>query len=131
MSFDDLDADLKNYSFAIIHCNSNWEPSDLMPAEYIEGFQENTINDYRYSFNTLQKFTHYNAIFPNNSMRITKSGNYILKVFVDGNPENIAITKRFMVYQNKIIIQSKVSAASIIADRNYKQEIDFTINQNE
>ncbi len=130
LSFDDLDADLKNYSFAIIHCNSNWEPSDLMPAEYIEGFQENTINDYRYSFNTLQKFTHYNAIFPNNSMRITKSGNYILKVFVDGNPENIAITKRFMVYQNKIIIQSKVSAASIIADRNYKQEIDFTINHN-
>lgn len=127
LSFDDLDADLKNYSYTLIHCNSNWDPSDLMPAEYMDGFQENTINDYHYSFNTIQKYTHYNTVFPNETMRITKSGNYILKVFVDGNPENIVITKRFMVYQNKIIIQAKVSAASIIADRNYKQEIDFTI----
>jgi hypothetical protein len=128
LSFDDLDADLKNYSYTLIHCNANWEPSDLQPAEYIDGFADNTITDYRYSFNTLQKFTHYNAVFPNNATRITKSGNYILKVYMDGNPENIVITKRFMVYQNKISIVSKVTAASIIEDRNYKQELDFTIN---
>lgn len=128
LSFDDLDADLKNYSYSIIHCNSNWEPSGLMPAEYIDGFQDNTINDYRYSFNTLQKFTHYNAVFPSNSMRITKSGNYILKVYLDGNPDDIAITRRFMVYQNKIMIEGKVTPASIISDRNFKQEVDFTIN---
>jgi hypothetical protein len=128
LSFDDLDADLKNYSYTIIHCNSNWEPSGLMPAEYIDGFQDNTINDYRYSFNTLQKYTHYNAVFPNNTMKITKSGNYILKVFLDGDSENIAITRRFMVYENKIMIDAKVIPASIISDRNFKQEIDFTIN---
>lgn len=128
LSFDDLDADLKNYSYTLIHCNANWEPSDLQPAEYIDGFADNTITDYRYSFNTLQKFTHYNTVFPNNATRITKSGNYILKVYMDGNPENIVITKRFMVYQNKISIVSKVTAASIIEDRNYKQELDFTIN---
>ncbi len=128
LSFDDLDADLKNYSFTLIHCNAAWEPSDLMPAEYIDGFQENSINDYHYSFNTLQRYTHYNTFLPNNNMRITKSGNYILKVFLDGNPENIVITKRFRIYENKIIIQPKVFAASIIADRNFKQEIDFTIN---
>lgn len=128
LSFDDLDADLKNYSYTIIHCNSNWEPSGLIAAEYIDGFQENTINDYSYSFNTLQKFTHYNTIFPNNSMQITKSGNYILKVIVDGNAEDIVITRRFMVYQNRIMLNAKVTAASIISDRNYKQEIDFTIN---
>lgn len=128
LSFDDLDADLKNYSYTIILCNFNWEPSDLVAAEYIDGFAENTINDYRYSFNTLQNYTHYNAVFPNTTTRITKSGNYILKVFLDGNPDNIAITKRFMVYQNKLVINSKVTPASIISDRNFKQEIDFTIN---
>ncbi len=128
LSFDDLDADLKNYSYTIILCNYNWEPSDLVAAEYIDGFADNTINDYRYSFNTLQKFTHYNAVFPNNTTRITKSGNYILKVYLDGNPDNIVITRRFMVFQNKIMIDSKVTPASIISDRNFKQEIDFTIN---
>lgn len=128
LSFDDLDADLKSYSYTIIHCNANWEPSDLVPAEYIDGFLDNSINDYRYSFNTLQKFTHYTATFPNNSLRITKSGNYILKVYVDGNPDNIILTRRFMIHQNRVTIVSRVTQASIIEDRNYKQELDFTIN---
>jgi len=127
LSFDDLNAGYKAYSYTFIHCNANWQPSDLMTQEYIDGFADNNINDYSYSFNTLQKYTHYNATFPNGSTRFTKSGNYILKVYQDGNPDNIVITRRFVIYQNKISIQGRVSAASIIADRNYKQEIDFTI----
>ncbi len=128
LSFDDLDADLKNYSYTIIQCNANWEPSDLMANEYIDGFIENSVLDYRYSFNTLQKYTHYNFVFPNNSMRITKSGNYLLKVYLESNPENLIITRRFMVFQNKVAIESKVTAASIIEDRLFKHEIDFTID---
>ncbi len=129
-SFDELDADMKNYSYTFIHCNSNWQPSDLMPAEYIDGFQDNPITDYKYSFNTLQKYVHYNVVFPNSSSSITKSGNYILKVYQDGNPDNIIITKRFMVFQNKIMIQAKVSPPSDVSVRNYNQEVDFTINCN-
>lgn len=128
LSFDDLEADIKSYSYTLIHCNSNWVPSDLMPNEYIDGFLDNAINDYQYSFNTLQKFTHYNVTFPNSSLRITKSGNYILKVYQDNNPENIVLTRRFMVFQNKIVIESNVTAASIIEDRLFKHEIDFKIN---
>jgi hypothetical protein len=128
LSFDDLDADLKSYSYTLIHCNANWEPSDLVSAEFIDGFMDNNINDYRYSFNTLQKYTHYTATFPNNSLRITKSGNYVLKVYVDANPDDIVLTRRFMIHQNSLSIISRVTQASIIEDRNYKQELDFTIN---
>lgn len=128
LSFDDLDADLKNYAFTLIHCNLNWEPSDLVSAEYIDGFPETPVRDYRYSFNTLIKYIHYDAYFPTDNMKITKSGNYILKVFVEGSPDDIVLTKRFMVYENKVTIQPRVTAASIIADRNFKQEVDFTIN---
>src|SRR3989344_2340570 len=67
MSFDDMNAEVGNYSYTFIHCNANWEPSGLMTSEYIDGFIDNTINDYRYSFNTLQRYTHFNASFPNSS----------------------------------------------------------------
>lgn len=127
LGFDDLNAGFRTYSYTFIHCNADWKPSDLMTQEYIDGFAENNINEYSYSFNTLQKYTHYSATFPNSSTRFTKSGNYLLKIFQDGDPDNVVITKRFVIYQNKVSIQAKVSAASIISDRNYKQEIDFTI----
>jgi hypothetical protein len=128
LAFDDLDADLKTYSYTVIHCNANWEPSDLVSAEYIDGFSDNNINDYRYSLNTLQSFTHYTATFPNNSMRITKSGNYILKVYADGNPDDLVLTRRFMIQQNYVNIIGRVTQASIIEERNYRQELDFTID---
>lgn len=128
LSFDDLDADLKSYSFTVIHCDWDWKPSDLMSNEYIDGFSDNTINDYRYSFNTLQKYTHYNAVFPNENMRITKSGNYIVKVYSSENPNDVILTKRFMIYENLVTVTCRVQQASIIEDRNYKQELDFTID---
>lgn len=130
LDFDDLDADLKSYYYTILQCNENWEPSDLMVAEYIEGFTDNSINDHSYSINTIQKYTHYRAFFPNNSTRITKSGNYLLKVYLDSDPDRPVITKRFLIFDNKIQIDSRVTQASIIEDRNYKQELDFTINKN-
>ena len=73
LSFDDLDADSKNYYYTIIHCNANWEPSDIRDSEYIEGFIENQITDYKFSFNTMQNYTHYNLIIPNEDLNIRNS----------------------------------------------------------
>lgn len=128
LAFDDLNAELQNYSYTFIHCNANWEPSDLIASEFIDGFTDNAVNDYRYSSNTLQKYIHYSAVFPNNSIRFTKSGNYILKVYEDNNPDDLVLTRRFMICENRLSIEGEVKAASVIADRNYKQEIDFTID---
>ncbi|HET8962995.1 MAG TPA: DUF5103 domain-containing protein [Chitinophagales bacterium] len=128
LSFDDLSYELQNYSYTFIHCNANWEPSSLMSSEFIDGFADNSINNYRYSANTLQKYIHYSTTFPTNSTRFTKSGNYILKVYQNSDPDDLVLTRRFMIYDNKVNITGNISAASIIADRNYSQEIDFTIN---
>lgn len=128
LSFDDLDTDLKNYNYTIVHCNAYWQPSDLRPTEFIDGFQENYFSDYKYSFNTLQRYVHYNAYVPGNNMKITKSGNYIVKVYLDSNQEKLVLTKRFVVFENKISIKAKVTPSNITAERYYRQEVDFTIN---
>jgi hypothetical protein len=41
LSFDDLDFDKKNYTMSFEHCTANWEPSNLMQSEFINGFFEN------------------------------------------------------------------------------------------
>lgn len=127
LSFDDLDADLKNYSYTIVHCNYDWQPSDLIFSEYIDGFTENYINNYQYSFNTLQRYTNYSMVFPNDNLRITKTGNYLLKVYLDSDQENLVLTKRFMVFDERVAVKARVNQ-SLSEYRNYKQEVDFAIH---
>src|ERR1700741_1160701 len=59
LSFDDLDAYKKNYSISFVHCNAEWQPSDLMLSEYMTGFYEANIINFDYATNTIQKYTHY------------------------------------------------------------------------
>ena len=128
LSFDDLDSDSKNYRYTVIHCDASWNPSDrLLQSEYIDGFYDNGINDYQYSKNTLQKYVHYELLFPNESMKLTKSGNYLLKVYLDYDANDLVLTKRFMVVDERVNILADIHHATIVNDYNYKQEIDFSI----
>jgi hypothetical protein len=128
LRFDDLDADFKNYYYTIIHCDALWNPSDLMEYEYIEGFYQDLINNYFFSRNTRVAFTNYHLEFPNHNMKPLVSGNYILKVFVDGDPDNVALTRRFMVFEQRLAIEATVKQATNLNFRDTKQEIDFIIN---
>jgi len=128
LSFDDLSGELQSYKYTIIHCDANWTPSDLMPAEYIDGFTDDNISTYSSSFNTLQKYYHYELTFPTENLRPTKSGNYILKVYKDEDTdENLVFTRRFMIFDQTVTVTGNVKRATSIEDMDYKQEVDFTI----
>ncbi len=128
LSFDDLDRDVKYYKYKLIHCDADWQTSDILSSDYIDGFTEDDINNYQFSFNTTQSYTHYYLIFPTENLKITKSGNYVIKVYInDDNPENVAFTSRFMVLEPKVTVKGRVKRASNINDRNCKQEVDFKI----
>ena len=127
LSFDDLNGEFENYNYTFIHCDAYWNPSDLMQNEYLSVFFEDNISNYTYSVNTLQKYTHYQVNFPNANMKITKSGNYILFVYENGDKNKPVLTKRFMVYQSFITISGTVQQAAKADDYMSKQEVDFSI----
>jgi len=127
LSFDDLNGEFENYSYTFIHCDAYWNPSDLMQNEYLSVFFEDNISNYTYSVNTLQRYTHYQVNFPNANMKITKSGNYILFVYENGDKNKPVLTKRFMVYQSFITISGTVQQAAKADDYMSKQEVDFSI----
>lgn len=127
LTFDDMAKDVKTFNYTVIHCNADWKPSSLYTSEYIEGYTDDRIVNYAFSFNTLQRYVHYTLNFPNENIRVTKSGNYILKVYSDYDPEKLVLTRRFMVVDQKIGIEAGVKRAIIINDRNTKQQIHFSI----
>ncbi|MFI5164019.1 MAG: DUF5103 domain-containing protein [Bacteroidia bacterium] len=128
LMFDDLDSDSKNYRFTIIHCDANWQPTThVVQSDYINGFFDDNITDYQYSKNTIQRYVHYELLFPTENLKPTKSGNYILKVFLDYDQNNVILTRRFMVLDEHVQIIPDVHRPSIIEDYDYNQEVDFTI----
>ncbi len=128
LSFDDLRRDNSIYNYTVIHCDANWEPSDLQQSEYIDGFFEDEIFDYRYCSNTDLYYTHYNLTIPNENMKLTKSGNYIIMVYRVNKKEKPIITKRFMVFENNVTISMDIKRATDVNESYFRQEIDFKIN---
>ena len=57
LSFDDLRRENSIYNYTVIHCDANWEKSDLEQNEYIEGFFEDELFDFEYSSNEFELTT--------------------------------------------------------------------------
>ncbi|MGN6399732.1 MAG: DUF5103 domain-containing protein [Flavisolibacter sp.] len=108
LDFDDLDNRVKNYYYTFQLCNADWTPSILHPFEYIKGFQNNRIATYRNSSIATARYIHYQATVPDRNCYPSKSGNYLLKVFLDSDTSKLAFTKRFVVYDNLTTVAAQV-----------------------
>jgi len=127
ISFDDLNVEVRHLKYTFIHCTHDWQLSQLNPIEYIEGFMEEDITKYEHSFNTIEPYMHYEAVFPSENISFTKSGNYILYVY-DDTPDNPILTRRFMVVEPvpaKIVCD--VHPAFDVNNKFTHQDIDFTV----
>jgi hypothetical protein len=128
LSFDDLFADYMNMSYTLIHCNADWTPSNILKQEYIPKIQDGYIQSYSYSINALIPYTNYRLTLPNDDMTITKSGNYLLVVYASGDEDDLVLTRRFMVYEDKVSVGGQVKRASRVELMNEYQEVDFFIS---
>jgi hypothetical protein len=128
LGFDDLKGSGRNYSYTIEHCDAEWNTSRLSPTEYLQSFTEDRILDYRNSTNTIQKYTHYQLVIPNNNIVPKLSGNYILKVYQDGDRDKQVLTRRFYVVDGKIGVQTDITASSDNLLRQSAQKVNFQMS---
>jgi len=130
LRFDDLNTSnrTKNYTYTIVHCEADWRSSDLFPQDYLDGFEENRIEDYRHSFNTKQAFINYSINIPNRYVNILMPGNYAVIVTEDYNKDKPVLIRRFMVADKKIDVDVNVRRATLPQLAYTHQEVDFTIN---
>lgn len=123
--FDDLYANEANYYYTITHCDYDWNPSQLAKSEYLNGFDDQRIQDYTNSFNTLQVYSHYNLPFPSKLTQFRVSGNYVIKILNDD--KEVVFSKKFILYENLVSVPMLVKRARNVALIEQKQNIEFSI----
>ena len=109
LHFDDLTGYPRNFFYTYQLCNADWSPALLNPFDYIRGFVQNRLSQYRVSSVALTRYVHYQALLPERSAVPVKSGNYLLKVFLDGDTSKLAFTKRIMVVDEQVNIGARIT----------------------
>lgn len=129
IQFDDLYGNEADYYYTITQYSYDWKPTNLSKVEYLQGMDNQRIITYENSFNTLQLYSHYVQTFPNKFNQITKSGNYMIKVFNDEG--DLMFSRKFILYEDLVSVAALVRKSRDIETIQEKQNLDFTINLGE
>ena len=126
LEFDDITASEQDYYFKIVHCDYDWTPSQLLKSQYIIGTDNQRIINYENSYNTLQPYSNYRLILPNDQLRFKVSGNYLIEVYNAKN--DLQFSRRFVIYQDAVTVGGVVKRSRDFNFLNEKQVVQFSIN---
>ncbi|MDD7603967.1 MAG: DUF5103 domain-containing protein [Candidatus Limisoma sp.] len=122
VEFDQISPEMQYLRYSVMHCDADWQPSMLVDSEYVDGFNEAEITDYAYSSGTLVNYVHYALTLPNDDISPTISGNYLLKVYPENEPDNVCLQVRFSLYEDKVgVVPAVTSRTDIDYNKSHQQ----------
>lgn len=124
LSFDEMSDAPHDFSCRLVHCNADWEPSDLFPSEYASSVNEKLIDDYSHSSAGFNGYFNYRVELPSDMLKPLVSGNYLVQVFDTFNPDDIVLQARFSVVEESATLNASVSALTDKGDNNGYQQVD-------
>jgi hypothetical protein len=128
ISFDEMSHDMRMYSYTIRHLDYDWQESSLSSYEYVQGFTTADIDDYALSMNTQQIYTNYRFLFPNEDMQLKASGNYVLQIYEDGDPDNVVAEVCLRVVEPNVGIEANIRANTDIELNGRYQQLEIDVN---
>ncbi len=124
LEFDVLGDEYEYLYAKIYHCNADWTRSILNDLEFINQNNEFPINDYGFSGNALTLYTHYRFNIP----PVLLSGNYVIAVYRNSNPQDLLLSRRFMIVENLVSINAETIMPNQVELRKTGQQIKFEID---
>jgi len=128
LHFDDLSGTRRNLGYTLIHCNADWQSSDLTPQEYLSGFGQGQIRELSASFNTTYDYFHYRLVFPEEDCMPVVSGNYALVVYDEYDPASIILIRRFYMAEKGALITARIKQPVDADHRESGQQLELTVN---
>lgn len=129
LSFDRISDDSFNrLRYKILHCNADWTVSSLSEIEYLDGFNDNPVEDYAASVNTTIEYTNFRIVFPNDYLQFKIAGNYVVIVYEEDNPDKILLNACFSIIDPQIKISGSMTSNTLIDSNRGHQQISFTID---
>ena len=128
ISFDELSHEARHYTYTLYHLNWDHTPSDLQSSEYLKGFTTADITDYELSNNTQQLYTHYWFEFPNEDMQLIKSGNYVIHIYEDGDPDKMVADVCFRVVEPLSEVGMTIRPNTDIELNGRYQQVDISLD---
>ncbi|MFZ9002632.1 MAG: DUF5103 domain-containing protein [Robiginitalea sp.] len=125
LEFDDLSASEQDYYYRIVHCDYNWEPSQLLKSQFLNGADNQRIITYENSYSTLQPYSNYRLTLPNNQAGFRVSGNYVLEIYNASN--ELQFSRRFVIYQDLVRVAANVRRSRDFEFLEEKQSVQFSI----
>ena len=117
IEWDEMSHDYKRYRYHIDHCDWDWQPTDgIFESDFLEGLNDQLIEDYEKSFNTTQIYTHYRLQVPSKEIRLRLSGNYRVRIYEEDEEDEPVLEARFCLFEK---------AAGIVAQLSSNTDIDF------
>jgi hypothetical protein len=127
LMFDDLSESAHTYTYTLIHCDNGWRRSDLEPQEFLSGMGTGTLEEPEPSRNTTIAYQHYSLVFPKEECLPVISGNWVIVVFEESDPEHPVLTRRFLITENLADIRGRFTEAPAGEDREMCQQVSVTI----
>ena len=128
IGFDGMGDEREYLRYSIFHCDADWRLSDLVDSEVFNGFNYADVEDYAFSRGTITHYVHYTITLPNDAFSFRLSGNYLLRVYPETEPENVLLQARFMVSEGAVSVGGSVSSRTDIDYNKSHQQLAVNVD---
>lgn len=128
IEFDVLHDDRDYLRYRLVHCDASWRPSALAEVEYVDGFNEATVDSWDYSDATTVPYTHYRIDFPTPDMMPRVSGNYLLQVYPENDPDDVWAQVRLLVSEQVAAVSADVTSHTDVDYNDARQQLAVAVD---
>lgn len=131
IGFDEFSHNYYRMVYHIDHCEADWGVSeDIFESDWLNGFNDQPIDDYQNSLNTTVLYTHYQLTIPNENCQLKMSGNYRLTVYDEDNADEKLLEVEFYVVEPLTNIGMEATTNTDIDHNKSHQQLSVSLVYN-